>query len=91
MILHSLPLAVESIVLGPREGRALGARESTLEGSADSWGAQLRRKALGGSDHRSLREHGVVVVVQSAFWGVKVCLSDALRSYGFLASKLEIS
>jgi hypothetical protein len=67
MILHSLSLAVESIVLGTFESRLSGARETALEGCADRWGAQLRRKALGASEHRSLREHCVVVVVQLLF------------------------
>lgn len=62
VILHGLPLAVESIVLGTVEGRALGALESALEGLADSRRADLRRKALRGTQHGSLREHCVVVL-----------------------------
>lgn len=37
MVLDSLSLAVESVVLGPVEGGALGAREAALERRADGW------------------------------------------------------
>jgi len=40
MILYSLSLAVESIVLGTFEARALSAGESSLEGIANGGGAQ---------------------------------------------------
>ena len=76
MILHSLPLAVESIVLGTFESRLPGARETALERSTDCWGAQLRCKALGASEHRSLREHCVAVVVQLVFVGMSLTESD---------------
>jgi hypothetical protein len=67
MVLHSLSLAVESIILGSFEGRLSGTRESALEGGADRWRAQLGREALGTSEHGSLREHIGVVVVQLLF------------------------
>ena len=49
MVLHSLSLAVEGIVLGTNEARALGARESSLERRANGWRAQLGSEALGGA------------------------------------------
>lgn len=79
MVLHSLPLAIESIILGTREGRAFGAGEAALEGSADGWGAQLGCKALGGAEQRSLREHFCVVVVQLLLEFTSVVSSNAVQ------------
>ena len=78
MILHSLSLAVESIVLGTLESRFPSACETALEGCADCRGAQLRGKALGASEHRSLREH-CVVVLQLLFGSQVCCCFEVVR------------
>jgi len=65
MILHSLSLAVESIVLGTVEARALGTRESSLERSARGGRAQLGSKALRSTEHCSLGKHRAAIAVGS--------------------------
>lgn len=55
MVLHSLSLAVESVILGTCERGALSASEAALERSADR--AELASIPLRSAKHCSLGEH----------------------------------
>lgn len=61
VVLDSLPLTIESIVLGTVEGGALRARKTSLERLSERRRAQLGSEALRGSQDRSRRIHCVGV------------------------------
>lgn len=61
VVLDSLPLTIESIVLGTVEGGAFRARKSSLERLSESRRAQLGSKPLRGTQECSRRKHCVGV------------------------------